>query len=236
MSDARGFWDEAARADARWHIATGAAANDEVFFESGRIETDAFLAHCGIGPDQDATVLEIGCGIGRMTARLAEQFGRVIALDISAEMLKRAEGALADHPNITYLHGSGSDLAGVPDASVEVVFSYIVLQHVPTTQGQLAYFREIRRVLRPGGRAAVQIRANTPVARGLDWVGHVRHRVSGRHTFNAAWRGSRIPQPALLAAASGTGSGESGPEATVELRPWGSRHTWVVLRRATGAG
>lgn len=215
-----------------WHIATGAAADPESFFASGRTETDAFLAHCGIEPAKDRTVLEIGCGIGRMTARLAELYGQVIGLDISATMLERARIVLRDAPNVRLVHGNGKDLAGIADASVDAVFSYIVLQHIPTADGQLAYLREVRRVLRPGGAAGLQVRSNSLLARGLDWAGHLRHRISGRSTLDRSWRGSRVPRAALLAAASGSGPGEDGPTATAELRPYGRRHTWVVIHRA----
>ena len=178
-------------------------------------------------------MLEIGCGIGRMTARLAELFGSVIALDVSPEMLDRARDALAGRTNVRYVLGSGSDLAMVDAASVDVVFSYIVLQHVPTVAGQLEYLRETRRVLRPGGAAAIQIRSATAAARGLDWAGHLRHRVQGHHTFSRAWRGARIPHADVLTAASGISRDGTidGPTATVELRPFGRRHTWVVMRR-----
>ncbi len=226
------FWDSAAQSDPMWHIATGAASDEESFFASGRVETDLFLAHCGIEPDPNGTALEIGCGIGRMTAALADRFGSVIGLDVSREMLRGAEQALVGRDNITLIHGNGRDLSGVADASVDVVFSYIVLQHVPTADGQLSYLREVRRVLRPGGVAGLQIRSNSAKARALDWAGHLRHRVSGRQTFDRSWRGSRVSRQAVLAAASGTGPGESGPPASVELRPFGQRHTWVVIRRA----
>jgi SAM-dependent methyltransferase len=229
----REFWDSAAREDAMWHIATGAASDSETFFRSGRQETDTFLAHAGLVPDRSKTVLEIGCGMGRMTARLAELYGSVIAVDVSPEMLDRARDALAGRTNVRYLLGGGSDLSMVDSASVDAVFSYIVLQHVPTVAGQLGYLRETRRVLRPGGAAAIQIRANTPTARGLDWAGHLRHRVQGHHTFSRAWRGVRVPRTDLLAAASGVSADGAvdGPTAAVELRPFGRRHTWVVMRR-----
>lgn len=229
----REFWDSAARQDAMWHIATGAASDRETFFRSGRQETDTFLAHAGIAADRAQTVLEIGCGMGRMTARLAELYGSVIALDVSPEMLDRARDALAGRTNVHYVLGGGSDLAMVDSASVDVVFSYIVLQHVPTVAGQLEYLRETRRVLRPGGAAAIQVRSTTPTARCLDWAGHLQHRVQGHRTFSRAWRGARIPRGDLLTAASGISRDGTidGPSATVELRPFGRRHTWVVMRR-----
>lgn len=232
----REFWDAAARQDPMWHIATGAAADADSFFASGRRETDVFLAHAGVLPDRSQTVLEIGCGMGRMTARLAELYGTVIAVDVSPEMLAKAAEALVGRSNISYVLGNGTDLAGIDSGSVDVVFSYIVLQHVPTVAGQLSYLRESRRVLRPGGVAAIQVRANTVTARGLDWAGHLRHRLQGRRTLDKAWRGARIPRGDLQAAASGTapaagGRDDPGPRAHVELRPFGRRHTWVVIRR-----
>lgn len=231
----RRFWDAAARQDPMWHIATGEAADADTFFASGRRETDLFLSHTGVVPDRSQTVLEIGCGIGRMTARLAELYGTVVALDVSPEMLARAREALTGYPNISYVLGGGTDLAGIDTSSVDAVFSYIVLQHVPTVAGQLNYLRESRRVLRPGGVAAIQIRSNTPTARVLDWAGHLRHRLQGRRTLDRAWRGTRIPQRELLAASSGTDPCSDdpnfGPHASVELRPFGRRHTWVVIRR-----
>ncbi len=230
MSDpSEGFWDAAARSDAQWYIATG--VDPARFFESGREETDTFLAHCGIVPDPAGSLLEIGCGMGRMTARLAELFRSVVALDISSEMLARARLVLPHLTNVTWIHGNGHDLSGIADASVDVVFSYIVLQHVPTVEGQLEYVREARRVVKPGGVAAMQVRSNTALARTLDWAGHLRHRASGRRTFDRSWRGSRIPRARLLAAASGSTTDEPDRLADVSLRPFGRRHTWVVMRR-----
>src|SRR5215470_6640241 len=129
--NSRSYWDEAARTDPYWHIATSADGDTERFYAVGAAETDALLALCGIVPDEGRSVLEIGCGAGRMRRRLAELFGQVIALDVSAEMLKRGREALADRDNVGFLQGNGVDLSGVADQSVDLVFSYITLQHVP---------------------------------------------------------------------------------------------------------
>lgn len=236
------FWDRAADDDAMWHIATGVGHDPQQFFESGRRETDALLAHTGIVPDRSSTVLEIGCGIGRMTSRLADHYGTVIALDASPRMIEGARTTLAGRSNVTFLVGSGRDLAGVDTESVDVVFSYLVLQHIPDVEAQLNYLRETRRVLRAGGVGALQVRATSPAARVLDWAGHLGHRLQGRRTLARHWRGARLPRAALIAAASGQGDAgesdgargsaqQSGPPASVELRPYGRRHLWVVLRR-----
>jgi SAM-dependent methyltransferase len=224
--DSRSYWDDAARTDAYWHIATNAAGDAESFYASGAAETDALLALCSIAPDEGKSVLEIGCGAGRMTRRLSELFGQVIALDVSAEMLKHAQQVLSERHNIGYLHGSGTDLAGVADRSVDVVFSYITLQHVPTVAGQLNYVRETARVLRPGGQAALQVRSNGAVPVALDLAGHVAHALQGRRTFRREWRGVRVPDAALLTAARSRG-------ARVRLIRNGPRHTWLIMRAPT---
>ena len=224
--NSRAYWDEAARTDTYWHIATSSDGDAELFYAVGAAETDALLALCGIVPDEGKSVLEIGCGAGRMTRRLAELFGQVIALDVSEEMIKRAREALADRHNIGFVRGNGIDLSGVADQSVDLVFSYITLQHVPTVEGQLSYVRETARVLRPGGQAALQVRANGLAPVALDLAGHLLHALQGRHTFRREWRGARVPEADLLTAARCRG-------ARVRLIHHGIRHTWLVMNAPT---
>jgi hypothetical protein len=57
--------------------------------------------------------------MGRMTARLAELYGAVIALDLSPEMLVRARAALTGYPNISYILGGGTDLASPTTVSAK---------------------------------------------------------------------------------------------------------------------
>lgn len=224
VPDSRAFWDAAAREDAYWHIATGAPKDPDGFYRHGAEETDSYLAFAGMTPDPEGTLLEIGCGAGRMTRRLADHYGEVLALDVSSEMLVRAKTALADLDNVTYLLGNGRDLGEIGDDGVDAVFSYVVLQHIPDPKVQLSYLREIARILRSGGQAAVQIRANGVVPRAMDLAGHVAHAVQGRHTWRAEWRGARLRYADALAALGSRG-------APVRLQPWGRRHVWLVAGR-----
>ena len=81
----------------------------------------------------------------------------VLALDISPEMLERARELNPDANNVEWLLGDGTSLAGVQDASVDACVSQVVLQHVPDSAITLGYVREIGRVLKPGGWAAIQV-------------------------------------------------------------------------------
>src|SRR5713101_2323510 len=98
-------WDERARENARYYVATGKEEwTDEEFFASGRqtvkeeILTD--MINICQGKDPGAMrVLEIGCGAGRITRALSGLFGEVHAVDVSGEMVNKARAALADRKN-----------------------------------------------------------------------------------------------------------------------------------------
>lgn len=194
----RRFWDRAALSNAAWYIATGHDAVTADFFRQGAEEADSFLAMCGVELRGDETVLEIGCGVGRMTRRLADLSKRVIAVDVSEEMLRRCAMNIGGSANveIQLVPGDGR-LPAVADQSVDVVFSYITLQHVPSRGAQLRYMRESARVLGPGGRMALQLRDYSLKGRALDWSGHLSHAVGRHHTLSSSWRGARLRDSAV---------------------------------------
>ena len=220
----RRFWDKAARDNAAWHVATGHTEENEEFFRQGADETDLFLNLCDVVIRPTDTVLEIGCGVGRMTRRLSALAGRVIAVDVSQEMLKRCAHNISDQSNVTCLlvPGDGS-LREVADNTVQVVFSYITLQHVPSKQAQMLYLEESGRVLTPGGQLAIQIRGDSLSARLTDWLGHLGHVIQRRATLSRAWRGARLPDGDVRLALVPAGL-------DVEIRRY-NRHRWVVGRK-----
>lgn len=97
-------------------------------------------------------VLDLGCGIGRLTPALAETFGGPVwGVDPSARMREIAE-ATAAHPAVTYLEGEAARIP-LPESSVDAVLMFLSLHHVPDRAAAAA---EIARVLRPGGRLLVR--------------------------------------------------------------------------------
>ena len=215
------FWDAVARENAAWYVATGYTVEDAAFFAQGAVETDRYLAFCDIALRPDDAVLEIGCGVGRMTHRLAELAGNVIAADISQEMLDRAAKNLIESRNVDYVLVAGDGTLPVPDATVDLVFSYITLQHVPSQNAQLRYLRESLRVLRPDGALAVQVRAAGLLARCHDWTGHMVHFTRGRSTIHPAWRGATLRPRDILTVSD-----------KLHIRPFNIRHSWVVAHAA----
>ncbi len=97
-------------------------------------------------------VLELGCGPGFITGPLSDLSGEAVGIDTSAELLAAARAVVAPvHPNVDFQEGSAYG-TGLPNASVDFVYSRLVFQHLSHPGDALA---EVRRVLRPGGRVCV---------------------------------------------------------------------------------
>jgi SAM-dependent methyltransferase len=163
-------WDARAKENAQHYIVTRTREwEDRAFFRSGEINVanevmpDMHVICGGSRSPLDLNVLEIGCGVGRMTRMLARIFGHVTAVDVSGEMLEQAKANLAGWDNVTLVHGNGATLAAVADQSQHFAFSFIVFQHIPSAEVIANYFREVHRVLVPGSIFKVQINGlNTP--------------------------------------------------------------------------
>jgi SAM-dependent methyltransferase len=65
-------------------------------------------------------------------------------------MIKRA-GELVRDPHVSFVLGDGATLDGIGDASVDLVLSFTVFQHIPRVEVIEHYLEEAGRVLRPGG-------------------------------------------------------------------------------------
>src|SRR5689334_2311354 len=101
-------------------------------------------------------VVDLGCGGGLdvfLAAQKVGASGKAIGIDMTPQMveLSRRNAAKAGLTNVEF-HQATIDALPLPDASVDVVISNCVINLAPD---KLAVFREIARVLKPGGRLAV---------------------------------------------------------------------------------
>ena len=148
-------WDERARRDAFFYIASWRRNWDEgSFFASGEQDylrlVQPILQKLQFDP-ASKSMAELGCGAGRMTRSFAHRFQSVCAVDISAEMQSRAKAYLRSFSNIRWVLTDGTTLSGIERASIDFVFSYLVLQHMPTKEIVFNSIREMMWLLRPGG-------------------------------------------------------------------------------------
>ena len=98
----------------------------------------------------DADVLELGCGGGKFSAHLRARSRSLVCSDISADMLRRTRAHVGEGEDVSFLQLNGRDFRGVPDASIDFIYSYDVLLHLQP-QNVFSYLRDARRILRPGG-------------------------------------------------------------------------------------
>ncbi len=103
-------------------------------------------------PRDGATILDLGCGTGEITARLAAKFPNAsfVGVDLEeAHLTRAAERCAAFGSRVRFEVGDALALR-FDDSTFDLVVCRHVLQAVPDAEAVLA---EIRRVLRPGGRA-----------------------------------------------------------------------------------
>lgn len=134
--------------------------NLDAFHASGKDSVDrldAALARTGAGPRNDARCLELGCGVGRVTAWLARRCAHVIGTDISAShlALARAHVDAEGVRNVEFHRLAAVDTLDALDA-FDLFFSVIVLQHNPPPVIRAILERVFAR-LKPGGIAYFQV-------------------------------------------------------------------------------
>lgn len=164
-------WSELGQTEPHWSVMTNAeykaenfTKHEEAFYQSGAgtaslLET--FSARAGLALPR-GSLLEFGCGTGRVTASLAGMFERVVAVDISSHHLDlcRAKLEKLGRRNVEYIHlASPADVATLPE--VGVFFSTICLQHNPPPL--IGFFLEwLLHKVAPGGAALFQVPTHTP--------------------------------------------------------------------------
>jgi len=208
---AKAFWDARAREDAFHFIDNRIAyrnADEERFWADGARDLRTLLELVDVHLTGSEDVVEIGCGIGRLTRPIAAQAASVRALDVSPAMLRLAREHNPGLGNVEWVEGDGTSLAPIGDASADACISHVVFQHIPDPRITLGYVAEIGRVLRPRGWAAFQVSNDPAVHEQRPGVRDRLRAALGRRPKGQAhpnWRGSHVELDALRATADRAG-------------------------------
>jgi len=157
-------WDELADLDPLWAVLSDPRRKRgrwtwEEFFTTGEEHVSWVLEEArAIGrPVERGRALDFGCGVGRLTAALADRFTEVVGVDISRGMVELAKSSHAHLANMFWIVNSRSGLSGIPDGSFDLVISDRVLQHHQTVDDIVLSLTEMLRVTGEDGLLCFQV-------------------------------------------------------------------------------
>jgi SAM-dependent methyltransferase len=155
------------KAGRKWDIAE--------FMATGNAEVEMVLRHlAGLGcvPDWKGAALDFGCGVGRLTQALGRHFKDCIGVDISKSMIEKAR-LLNECAHCRYVQSSDARLP-FPDGCFSLLYSNIVLQHIPRRFAR-EYLCEFVRVLAPGGVLVFGVQDSFAAPNLSSWLTRIRH-------------------------------------------------------------
>jgi SAM-dependent methyltransferase len=156
-------WKLWGKRDPLWGVASWAGKDrqgtdpwtDEEFYKLGETDWQDFLSHWRKYGVDNKSCLEIGCGAGRITMHLAENFQATFTVDVSEGMIAYASQRIKN-PLVRFFLVDGTKLPK-EDNSVTAVFSAHVFQHFDSLSYASKCFAEISRVLKQGGSMMVHL-------------------------------------------------------------------------------
>ncbi len=150
---------------------TGSDLTLEQFVATGDSEVPSYLTVFGLREadadgrtPNDKTIVEIGCGIGRMTCAFTREYASVVACDLDAGFLERCYETVGRFGRIDRLrtsHVTDGRTLDLPPDSADVAFSYITLQHCDPDDAENLTAEAVR-VTRPGGKIVLNYRGRSP--------------------------------------------------------------------------
>ena len=156
----------------RFHTHSMAAEARADFFSSGEAHVSRTwdeIEHAFAMRFRADSVLDFGCGVGRLLIPFARRAKRVVGVDISLSMLKEADKNCRAAGAVGVEFVESDDGLRRVDGTFDLVHSHIVLQHIPWRRGRAILAMLAGRVA-PGGFLAVQILSRheaSPIVRGL---------------------------------------------------------------------
>lgn len=165
-------WEELAELDPLWAILSNTshqhgAWDINAFLGSGEREIARVMDrlsqqgyHVAAG-----SVLDFGCGVGRLTRALASRFTSCYGVDISERMIENARQLNLDCVNCQFLVNTVDNLRIFPDDSFDMIYTNLVLQHIPQRETIKSYIKDFVRILKPDGVAVFQLPSHISLRR-----------------------------------------------------------------------
>jgi len=155
-------WDQSTLFDTKYSVMDqSAAGTPEGYARMAEEEVTGFvLADQKLMQGRDPgtlSVLELGCGMGRLLRVLAGKFREVHGTDASRERHLESRYRLKDLANVLVTRNDGRSLAQYGDASFDVCFAHGVFVHIHSKGIIDNYIKELGRVLKQGGRVKFDI-------------------------------------------------------------------------------
>jgi len=148
-SQYKDVWNEVSKDVDEAKVSVAGYSSEEEFNRSANLKLGVLKDTVGV--KNSDTILEIGCGVGRMGPVLAPICKKWIGTDVSENMIEYARNRLNNFNNIELIAVNGWDLAQIPDASVDLVYCTVVFMHLDEWD-RFNYVCEAKRILKPGGR------------------------------------------------------------------------------------
>ena len=123
--------------------------------QSGRDDLTRAIAITGMKCGKDRTAVEVGCGLGRMSAALADLFGDVVGIDIAPRLIEEA-CRRNDRTNVRFEVADGVHLRPACIDECDTLFSYEVFYYIDKP-ALTTYFEDAFALLRSGGEFVFQL-------------------------------------------------------------------------------
>lgn len=161
-------WEHLGKTEPYWSVLTSDLyfidafhQSRDAFFATGEVEVQAFestVARAGLSFPQNARCLELGCGVGRVTAALAKRFHKVVAVDVSQPHLDIAKNELSKFQIANHIdYQQLNQLKQISTfGNFDVIYTKIVLQHNPPPVIEFL-LRSMLNSLNSGGVALFQV-------------------------------------------------------------------------------
>lgn len=171
MINQKQHWENLAQKNAKYYINSdkGRGITEEDFRESGETACQQLVIGDELLKGKES-ILDFGCGTGRLTEFMAKDFKKVIGVDISSTMIIQGKQRLQELKNVELLETDGKTIP-LPEISIDIVFSYLVFQHIKDRPMVINTFKEIYRVLKPKGIFKVLLRSDKQKDMNRWWSG-----------------------------------------------------------------